>query len=1279
MPISDKLKWLHVSSIWFYRILTWVVLGAGFAFAAIVLSLRYWVLPNIGQYREDIAQAVSQAANQRITIGKISANWDSMRPQLVLENVSVFDAGGQPALELPRIDGTLSWLSLATFDLRLYSLELHRPVLNIRRDANAMIWVAGIAMTRKPEEGDGIADWLLRQPEIVVRDATLSWLDEMRGAPQLDLKQVQLQVVNRGDRHRFGLRAIPPQQLAGPLDIRGDLSGETVKVLSDWNGSFFVQLDYADIAAWRTWVPFPIEIPRGAGAVRLWLGFSHNQLGEIIADVRLADVITRLAKDLPELDLTELSGRIAWKIAAGEEVFSTTRLSLTTQGGPVLQPMDFLLRLVEGKDHKPARGELQANALNLQPLVALADRLPLAAELRKQLVDLAPKGSLYDVVARWSGEWRQPSQYSLRGRFHDLAMSRLGKIPGFSGISGNIDGNEKTGTLFLNANVATVDMPLVFRDPLQFDALAAQIAWSRSGDDTELKMNSISFSNQHVAGTLFGNYRTLPGSKGALDLTGNLTRADARYASRYIPLAVGEATRNWLDRAFLAGQSNDVALRLKGNLDDFPFPEGKGGVFQVLAKITGGVIIYGENWPKIENIAGDLNFRGRRMDVFARQGAILGARLGKVHAEIPDLTGPDKVLRIAGEAGGPTGEFLSFIEKSPVTGMIDRFTEGMKAQGNGNLALKLEIPLRAVGKSKIAGSYQFINNTITGDDNLPPVEQLNGRLEFTESSVRAQNATGMFFGGPVSIAVATQRDATVSMVLSGRANIDNLRRAGGASALLPSLRGAADWRGTFVLRKKLADLVIESNLQGVASDLPAPLAKSAGEIVPLRYERKFTGPQQDQIILSYGDILSASLQRRIEGGRSIIRRGNIRLGGGAAAAPERDGVLISGALNSLNVDRWMALAGQGMDDIKIEYSGIDLKIDALDAFNRRFHDVVLNSTLQGGVWRSTVAGREFEGGATWQPQGRGKLTARLKKLVIPPVAKDATAGPAQPAPDRKRELPSLDIIADQFQVKDKQLGKLELNAVSEERDWRIEKLRITNPDSTFTVDGAWQNWLNQPRTQVNIQLEAGDIGKLLSRLGYPEGVRRGTAKLHGSLSWPGSPQDFDYPALSGNLVLEAAKGQFVKLEPGIGKLLGILSLQALPRRITLDFRDIFSEGFAFDEILGGVNISRGIATTDNFRIRGPAAHVVMSGDVNLAQETQKLRVRITPSLSDSVSIAGALIGGPIAGVAAFLAQKMLKDPLDQMASYEYDVTGTWADPQVSKTERQGGSQQGKAQ
>ena len=149
------------------------------------------------------------------------------------------------------------------------------------------------------------------------------------------------------------------------------------------------------------------------------------------------------------------------------------------------------------------------------------------------------------------------------------------------------------------------------------------------------------------------------------------------------------------------------------------------------------------------------------------------------------------------------------------------------------------------------------------------------------------------------------------------------------------------------------------------------------------------------------------------------------------------------------------------------------------------------------------------------------------------------------------------------------------------------RLRITNPEATLTLDGCGSRRCPSRARRSTCGWKRTDIGKLLTRLGYPEGVRRGTAKLEGALSWTGAPYELDYPTLTGNLVLEAAKGQFVKLDPGIGKLLGILSLQSLPRRVSLDFRDIFSEGFAFDEIVGAVKIDRGIASTENFRIQGP--------------------------------------------------------------------------------------------
>lgn len=380
---------------------------------------------------------------------------------------------------------------------------------------------------------------------------------------------------------------------------------------------------------------------------------------------------------------------------------------------------------------------------------------------------------------------------------------------------------------------------------------------------------------------------------------------------------------------------------------------------------------------------------------------------------------------------------------------------------------------------------------------------------------------------------------------------------------------------------------------------------------------------------------------------------------------------MSGTIGSLDLDRWLALLRQRGDAVRITWGGVDLKVATLDALGRRYSDLAIYAVAQpDGNWRSSLVGKEFEGTLLWQPEGRGRLTARMKTLSIPARSPATLQAPTTASAERGQlDLPALDITADQFSLGGKGLGRLEVAATPQGADWRIERLSIVNPESTFSLEGLWQGWLASPRTQVNIRLEASDAGKLLERLGYPEGLKRGTAKIEGALSWQGAPYEIDFPSLSGNLVVDAAKGQFDKIDTGVGKLLGVVSLQALPRRVSLDFRDVFSDGFAFDDIVGTVAIHQGIAHTENFRIQGPSARVLMKGAVDLARETQKLRVRVTPYLSEGVSIAGALIGGPLAGVATLLAQKMLKDPIDQMAAYEYEVTGTWKDPQVVKVAR----------
>jgi uncharacterized protein (TIGR02099 family) len=1271
MTLPERLGWLRVSSLWAYRILTAFVLAVGLTFAGMVLALRYWILPNVEAYREDIARIVSERARQKVTIGSISANWDGLRPQLVLEQVTVYDTAGRPALELARVDNTLSWFSVPARELRFHALDIYRPTLNIRRDERGIVSVGGIELGAAGgggSGGGGFGEWLLRQRDVEIHDATIVWNDEQRKAPQLELTHVSLQLFNRGGRHRFGVQATPPRELAAPLDLRGDITGESLKSLSGWNGELFLQLDYVDIAAWRTWFPFPVHLPRGAGAVRAWLTFTQDQLVDAVADVRLANVLTRLGDDLPQLDLAELGGRVGWKQSgAGFEV-TTSQLRLTTRDGLKVPPTDFLLRVAAGDKRGPGRGELRASVIELGPLVTLADHLPLGEQTRSLLAEYSPKGHFDGVILRWSGEWHEPREYNIRGRFRNVALNPAGRIPGFKGVTGTIEATERGGSLTLNSRKAVVEMPRVFRDPHEFNTLGAQVSWTRSGGgETELRLNSIAFSNAHLSGTLIGTYRTAGTASGDIDLTGNLTRADARYVGRYIPLVVAKSARDWLDAAFIAGESGNVTLRLKGALDEFPFPGSRTGIFQVAARVTGGVLHYADGWPRISDIAGDLIFRGERMDVYARQGSLSGARLARVHVEIPNLLGESQVLNVNGEAEGQTADFLRFIDATPVQGMIHNFTEGWQAQGAGRLALKLAIPLADTGKSKVSGSYQFTANTVTLSTELPAVEQATGRVDFTDSGVRVQGIRGIFLGGPITIGAASVRDASVQLNIQGRINADVARRGGGP-AWVQRLRGATDWRAQLTTRKRSSDVVIESSLQGLATDLPAPFVKAAAESLPVRFERRLLGAKEDRISFSAGDIVSLILLRRVDGESATIARGNVRFGG-AAAEPTRNGLWVTGAVKALDLDRWLAVLRQaGGGSAPIDTGGVELRLGTVDMMGRRFGELTIDASVRRGQWRAALKGKELDGTVTWLPQGAGRLAARMSTLAVP-AASPGAAEPDAQASKEQRKLPELDIVAEQFINKGRPLGRLEVAAVPEENAWRIDRLRLSSPESTFTVDGSWQFGASRPRTQVNVHLEASDIGGMLARFGYPEGVKGGTAKLGGSLAWDGAPYELDTVSLTGNISLEAAKGQFVKIEPGIGKLLGVMSLQALPRRMSLDFKDVFSEGFAFDEIVGTVHFNRGSATTDSLRIRGPAAHIVMRGDVDLGQETQNMRVRITPHVMETVSVAGALVGGPIAGVAAYLAQQVLRDPFGKLVTYEFGVTGSWSDPTVKRLAR----------
>jgi len=1233
------------------RFAGWALVVVYFLFASIILALRYWVLPKIGEYKGGIERSVSTILGKSVTIGMIEAGWQGLRPELFLRDVTIHDRDGRAALALPGVEAIFSWTSVVVGSPRFYSLAFDRPRLEIRRDKSGELFVAGMELQTAQAGDPRAAQWLLAQRELAIRDAAVTWIDEQRGAPALALTEVNM-VLRDGFTHRFALRAKAPPELASMLDVRGELRGGT---FGGRNARLFAALDYTDLAAWQQWFDYPFVLQSGKGAVRLWLEFSDKTLIDATADVALSQVSTRLRKDLPLFELESLQGRLGGgqREDQGFEIFGS-RITLTTGTGVTLPPADFRVRWQPAATGAPPKGEFEIDTLALAPLAQLAEYLPFPKAVRVRLAATEPRGSVENLTGSWSGEPGGQLRYRARGNFSGLAARASGAVPGFSGLTGRVETSEKGGTLVLASREVAIELPGALPEsPVQLDSLSGRINWTFAADHLEVGIGNLQVANRDLAGTFSGSYASRAEGPGFLDLTGTLNRADGRAAYRYIPFLPAAVTE-YLKTSIRDGKSNDVRLRFRGDLAKFPFADSTSGIFRIVAKVNDAEFRFAENWPAASGVSGDLIFEGKSMRVAAPKAGILNLQASSLGVFVPDLFNGDEHVQVDIRSEDQTADFLNFIAKTPVTKALDGITDGMRAGGVGRLALQIDIPIRRPERFKLTGDYRVVNNDLWVDSDAPPFSKLNGRFEFTQSAMTARGLTSSFLGGPATISVTTQ-DGTIKVNAQGTADVAQIPRTLGES-LLRQIAGSAAWQGNLTMApKQPVSLVVQSRLTGVSSSLPAPLAKKAGEPLPLRIERLVAAdPPGDRFEISLGPSVNAEFERRREGTKYLLRRGVIVLNE-PLVPPDRDGISLVGNLPYVDVDRWRELFGSVGETGSSLSSSLRLRVGTLDFGGRRLNDVDLRAGTSGDDWIANVSAKELAGEIKWQPEGSGRIIARLKSFSMP------EARPGKEPEPPTRELPALDIIADRLLLNGNDLGRLELVAVNKAHDWQIEKLALTGPESSLSVKkGVWQNWAVQPSVSLEgIDLKVSDVGKFLERVGFPRTVRSGLATLKGSLSWDGSPQSIDYASLSGNLELNAQKGQFLKADPGAAKLIGILSMQSW---VTLDFRELFNKGFAFDSVSCSAHIVEGVLKTDDFRMKGPSAAVSMSGQTDLSRETQDLYARVEPAVGDSLSVVLAAVINPVWGLGALILQKILKNPLAQAFAFEYHVTGSWTDP-----------------
>lgn len=1233
-----------------------------------MLWLRYVALPGVDGYRDAIVAQIEKASGMSVSVRAMHGHWRGLRPVLSLEGFALAERAGRAAFQLERAEVTLSWWSLLGGEVRFHDVDFYRPEIELRRGADGLIYLADKPLNAAGGDDGTFTEWLLAQPRLGIHDAALTWRDDFLGAPEVRLTQVEIAVRKNLGEHRAALTARPPPELAGLIDLRADV--RLAREGARWRatGDAYLETLSADLGRLRAHLAVPETLRSGVGSLRVWLKFSPRGVDDVVADLSMRDARAQLAADALPLELASISGRARYRVEPDGFTFATEGLRFRLASGVEATPGKFSLARSAPAGAAP-RVEVRADGIDLKIAATLLDYFPLPRDIKDHVLRFAPRGRIAESVLAWSGA--EGRTYSVKGRFEDLAFNAVDALPGFAGMSGSIEGTEAGGTLRLAGRDVRLEAARIFRAPLAFDKVEGVARWGREGGALAVTIDEAMFANADGELSFAGAWKSLPGGErplGFIDIKGSIARGNLARAAEYIPNGIAK-TREWLERS-VSGASRRLDFQVKGDLGEFPFGSGSTGTFVLEGDVHGARLRYHPEWPSVDDIDGTLRLHNRRVEVRAERASIFASRVRAAAAMIDDLRAQPPLLTIDGDIDTSGGDSVRFLRESPLANGPGAFTRAVSVEGPAHLKLHIDYPLSGMEPVRVAGDYRFAGATASVARTLA-MRDLRGRLAFTEKGVRAPELTGTLFGKPALLAIMTQPEGHLLTTIEGRMDAVVLG-AYVPEAIATRVSGAADWKARVTSNAAGTSLSIASDLKGMGVALPEPLAKKPDEARALRLEIAQLGQEREVSTVAIGGNVFGRFAKSAAAG--VERwQATLKFGAPLTAEPAREGLWLYGELASLDVDAWKAVfapdargqeqqaASEGAQGLALR--GVDLTLGQVRYLGREFQQMRARLDRDGTRWSGRLASPLIAGDIDWNGAGRGRLVAKLDRFAIPEVAEGTRARPE----GEQSDLPALDVHATRFDFRGRTLGSLDLRAEPVGDEWRIDRLDIDAGHSKFTSTGVWRRTGPGSLTTLVVKLDANNLNSLFTVFGYGEYLKRGTGHLQGTLAWPGPPNEFALSSLSGSLKVDARGGQFAKIEPGAGKLLGLLSLQSLPRRAMFDFRDIFSEGFAFERIEGDVKVARGVLLTDDFEIAGPSAFVNLSGEVSMPQETQALTMKVVPEVGEGMALAATVFGTPVLGLSTLLLSKLMKNPLGKAVAYEYQVTGSWDNPLVTRT------------
>ena len=1242
------------------------------------------LLVNLDKFIPQTQSWLSETLGQPVTIGAIESYWQGWMLMMRFTNISVLDSStGKPMLELHRSRFELDiWDTVVSGKPSPGKLTISGARLAVTRHADGSFAVKGLDQektttlnesTPSTDKGD-LVHWVLSQGKLDLEDATLIWDDQRAARSPVQLTAVNLQLRVSNSMYQLSGSAQLPAEFGDRLSFRIEVDGDPFGRRWSGNAKFAIPNLFIASLPRRDNPSRKLAGSTGLDITTSWRGGSMaSASGEfVLRQVQLVKGSNLTQVDNGRLTFDAQRLERGWRIDVGLHDIHTPNGSW-----PATTANIEMQTSAEGATSVTAEMEF-LKIEDVAPLIlAYAPK-----QLSQRLEGLNPRGELTGIQVSMVTDAPRVITLDLKAHVLDASVSSRGHLPGVSGLSGALAMTLDNGRLELDSKTVSIAIPGMFAEPLAISA-EGTVDWVRYGTGWWFDTNGISFRHDAfeatASGTLHWPFQNrLP----IVDVALRMARAELGRLSEYLPVGlIRPRLANWLLRSVIKGQLTDAELHYKGYAGDFPFNGAKEG-FSAAGSVSDAELLYSKRWPRLEGLDASFEVTGRQLLIKPNAVTVKSGRMLTGSANISDLSAPVPVLNVETTFGASMAAGLEYLQQGSLKDKFGTFASGIQADGPIEIALSLSIPI-PVGERKIAGIVRLHDNDMSFTRFKTRIEQANGQIEFSRTGVTSSGIKGEYLGAPIEVtAIRHPRDLGFTRLrFQGKADKEFLVRQLHALNLfadpadppriMSRIHGSTPWKMQLDLPpdwgqpNSKAELTVKTNLRGLTFDLPAPFNKAKGAAKPLSIRITLSDAQRRVVAIRYADDIGGIFELHAAPNGFELNRGAVVFGDSRPELPDNRGLHVGGQLEQFSIDSWSEVTRSSQPAVVTpkelhDYpllrvlEEVEVRAKSIEFLGQQFnrtHLTVKRDKDRG--WQARIKGETIAGRIFFPAPALEQLPieVQLDSLVISEKEEQETA-PGDPG-----RLPPIKFTCRQLTYDGIDIGTVKLATAPTEDGLSIDSFIVLGAGYEAVSAGTWRFQNDEHVTRLVTQINADTLDALLSVLGYKGESHGAATRVDLDLSWNDAPSRFSLAGAEGTLKLRANRGRLLDVNLGAtGRLFGSLLFTALPRRLTLDFSDVFGEGIEFNFIEGSFALSRGHAYTNSLLLDSESARIDIAGRTGLVKEDYDQIVTITPKLSSSLPLA------PL-----WLLQKVFKKNLfDKAFAYRYTITGSWEDPQIER-------------